>query len=41
VVDTAGEKVVYEEYASAEEALELGEVDMEPDLESERATLDW
>jgi hypothetical protein len=34
-------KVVYEEYASADEALELGEVEMEPDPESERATLDW
>lgn len=39
--DTVGENVVYEEYASADEALELGEVDMEPEPESERATLDW
>jgi hypothetical protein len=36
VVARVGGNAEYE-YASADEALELGEVDMEPDPESERA----
>jgi hypothetical protein len=40
-VGTVGVKVAYDEYASADEALELGEVDIEPDPESERAVPVW
>jgi hypothetical protein len=33
--------VAYEEYAAADEAFELGEVEMEPDPESEKAAPVW